>query len=142
MSDVVDINTLNIGDTISFKTYNEYDTVERRAKLLGIANYDVVKKLEDLLPYYQEVKKTQGGMADIDQLTYFILDCYENSDNTAANKRVFAKEWIDVSTLRLINIGQHVDFRVYDVSSADVKKIQDIFSDYGYSISVIEDYNS
>ena len=136
-TDIITINDLAIGQTISFKTYNQYDKVEWKGLIVGFGNYSLVSKLEDLLPYYQNVKKTQSNMADISELNYIIFDMYENITAETTNKRVIAKEWIDQSTLRLIDIHKTLDIRIFNVGEADSTKIIDILGDHGYSCSVL-----
>ena len=109
MSDIISIDELKIGQTISFKTYNQYDNVEWRGIIVGFGTYSLVQKLEDLLPYYQNVKKTQSNMADISELSYIIFDMYENISDDIKNKRIFAKEWIDQSTLKLIDTNENLE---------------------------------
>lgn len=137
MSDIINVDELKIGQTISFKTYNQYDNVEWRGIIVGFGTYSLVQKLEDLLPYYQNVKKTQSNMADISELSYIIFDMYENISDDIKNKRIFAKEWIDQSTLKLIDTNENLDIRVYGISEIDRQKIIDILSDNGYSCAII-----
>lgn len=143
MSDIVNLADLNIGDTISFKTMNAYDTVTWRGKITGFANYDLVRQMEDLLPYYQNVKKNSPDMADIEYLSYIVLDCYENLTTETYTRRIFAKEWLDPSSVKIIDMNKHMDIRIYDISETDIQRIRDILSDSGYSIAVINtDSNS
>lgn len=139
MSDVVNLDDIKQKDTISFKTINPYDNNEWRGVVIGFGTYDLVSKQDDLLPYYQEVKKTASGsgMANIEDLNYIIIDCYENALTTTTNRRVFAKEWIDISSVKLINVYQHVDIRVFGATEADKRKILDMLIDSGYSAADI-----
>ena len=75
MADVVDIDSIKQKDTIAFKTINPYDNNEWRGIVVGFGTYDLVAKQNDLLPYYQEVKKTTAGssMADIKDLNFIII---------------------------------------------------------------------
>lgn len=139
MSDVFDLDTLKQKDMIAFKTINPYDNNEWRGIIIGFGTYELVAKQYDLLPYYQEIRKTDAGhtMAEMKDLNYIIVDCYENALTENTNRRVFAKEWIDVSSVRLINIHQHVDIRIFSATEADTKRIMDILTDSGYSVADI-----
>lgn len=136
MSELISVDELNIGQTIAFKTHNAYDNVEWRGTIVGIGDYSLVRKMDDLLPYYQNVKKSQTAMGDIETLSYLILDVYENAQTVMTNRRIFAKEWIDVSTLKIISITDHIDVRVFGTTSRDKQKILDILSDAGYSVTI------
>lgn len=140
MAETYGLDDIKQKDTIAFKTINPYDNNEWRGVVVGFGTYELVAKQYDLLPYYQEVKKVTSGtnMPEIEDLNFIIVDCYENALTSNTNRRIFAKEWIDVSSLRLINIYQHLDIRIFGVTSADTTKIMNMLLDYGYSAAIIE----
>lgn len=137
MADIVDLSTLAINTTISFKTLNAYDQNTWRGTITGSGNYNLVKTLTDLLPYYQQVKKSVPNLANIEDLNYLVFDMYENAISTTTNRRVFAKEWIDPSSVKIVDVRQHIDIRIFNVTSADQQKIIDILADHSYSSSAI-----
>ncbi len=134
------IDDIKQKDTIAFKTINPYDNNEWRGVVVGFGTYDLVSQQYDLLPYYQEVRKTTSGsnMAEIEDLNYIIVDCYENALTKTTNRRIFAKEWIDASSLRQINIFQHLDIRIFGATDTDSKKILNMLLDYGYSAALLD----
>ena len=136
MSTILSINELEIGQTISFKSISTYDTVEWRAKIIAFSDYELVKNLQDVLPYYQNVKKTNAGMLPIDKLSYMVLTVYEN-DLNISNRRVFAKEWIDPSSLKLINLSNYIDVRIFDIEETKIQIILDLIFSNGYSCTRI-----
>ncbi len=127
---MVDMNSLEIGQTILFKSISDYDNVTRRCIIEGFANYSLAKKYEDILPYYQEVKKTNPSIAPIEKLSFMILKIYEN--NTPTNEIIFAKEWIEPSSLQILVENKYVDIRVYEIDSNIAKTVMDILKSNGY----------
>lgn len=136
-NDIVNLDNVKLFQTISFKTYNSYDTVEWKGVVNGIGGYDLVSKFEDLLPYHQNVKKSHPNIPELKDCTFLIIGAYENADTETTHRRIFAKEWIDESTVKIVDVNQKLDFRVYNVTEIDKQKIMDIMSDNGYSISFL-----
>lgn len=137
MADLVSFDDLRIGTTISFKTYNGYDSNTWRGIINGIGDYTFAKGMDDLIPYYQNVKKSIPNMPAIENLTFYSMSVYENSLTKTTGKRVFAKEWIDQSSIKIIDMNSHVDFRVFNITASNKQTIIDILSDHGYSCSII-----
>lgn len=130
---MIDVNSLAIGQTIAFKTINQYDNVEWRGVIKGFGDYELISNMQDVLPYYQNVKKTNPSMAPITNLNYIVLDAYENVKTINTNRRVFAKEWIDPSSLKIINIYNYLDIRVLNVEADQLSTVLTILNDHGYS---------
>ena len=137
MSELLDINKLQLGDIIAFKSLNPYDAVKWRGKITGFGDYNLVKYMEDLVPYYQQVKKHVATIPNLENLSFIIVDCYENLTTEVSTRRIFAKEWIDASSLTLIDLNRHMDIRIFDVGETDINRIKDLLSDHNFSMSVI-----
>lgn len=130
---MISVNDIEIGQTISFKSISQYDNVEWRGVIVGFGDYNLIRSLQDILPYYQNVKKTKPDILPIDRLNYIILDVYENIKTTSTNRRVFAKEWIDVSSLKIVNVHNHIDLRIFNVEQHQLQIILDLLNANGYS---------
>lgn len=137
-NDLLDINNLQLGDIIAFKSLNPYDNVTWRGKITGFGDYNLVKYMEDLIPYYQNVKKHVAIMPELENLSFIIVDCYENLNTETSTRRIFAKEWIDPSSLIMIDLNKHIDIRIYDVNETDINRIKDLLADNNFSMSIIE----
>lgn len=130
---MINLNDLTIGQTIAFKSISQYDNVEWRGVIVGFGDYNLIRSLQDVLPYYQNVKKTKPDILPIDRLNYVILDVYENTKTTVTNRRVFAKEWMDVSSLKIVNVHNYIDVRVFNVEQNQLQTILDLLNSNGYS---------
>ena len=109
---ILDIKSIEIGTDISFKTINPLDNTLYEGKMIGKGNYDIVKNLYDILPYYQAVKKNNRTMDPIDKLEYFIIDYTQDGKHA---KFVCAYDWVESSTLKIIDLDYYFDIRIYNV---------------------------
>lgn len=112
---IVDLDTLSVGDTITFRSINPLDNVLWNGTIVGVGTFDVVANMQrDLVPYYQEVKKVKSSMDPIDKLTFFILNIYQDGKSS---KLIMAKEWILESSVQKIVVNSYFDIRIYDIES-------------------------
>ena len=123
---ILNLDTLEVGDTISFRSINPLDNVLWQGTITGICSYDIVQNLrDDLLPYYREVKKTLHDMLPIDQLTYFTLKYFQGDK---VGRLVIAKDWIEPSSVQKIDITNHFDIRIYDLDSVQAQTILELLT--------------
>lgn len=136
MASLVDINSLQLNQQISFKTQHMSDNTVYEGIIVGFYTYDVAKTYYDLVPYYQVVKKSLPNIAPIETLTYFMLQ-YTQGDKKAIF--VCAKEWVLLSSLKIIELNQKFDIRIYNQPETEVQTILELLQSHGYSCTrVIE----
>lgn len=116
---------IDLRQTIRFKTINPHDNVRWSGQLLSMCTYELAKAIADVDAYYQDVVRANSDTSfpAKENLTYLILSVDEN--NGASRKRVFASEFVDMSTLEIVNQNTYLDIRIYDIDRA---KAQDILS--------------
>ena len=131
---IVDINSIEIGTQISFKTINPTDNNVYEGTVVGFGTYSVAKNSMDILPYYQAVKKGQPNMAPIDQLQYFILEYLQEG---SVGIFVCAKEWVERSTLQIISLQEYFDIRIYNRPQSEVTTVLTLLQSHGYSCNQI-----
>ena len=132
---IVNLDTLEVGDVISFRSVNQLDNVLWQGTITGICSYDIVQNLrEDLLPYYREVKKVIHDMAPVEQLTYFTLK-YRQGEKTG--RLVMAKDWIEPTSVQKIVINNHFDIRIYDLDSTQAQTILDLLTSNNFKSALV-----
>ena len=114
---LITADQLNVGDTIRFKSISTHDNVYWKGTIISICKYKAAKAFSDIDAYYLDVKKTYASLAAKESLTYLVLDVIEN-DGSITSTRAFAVEWIDVSTLELIEEDSYSDIRIYNISDS------------------------
>ncbi len=117
---IVNINDLEVDQTIAFKSISQYDTVQWKGKIVAMGNYEFARGYEDILPYYNNIKKTNQTVPPLEQSHFIILKLYENE--TKKTLLVFAKEWIEPTSLQLIDVEAYVDLRVF-VSEKEINEV-------------------
>jgi len=119
---VESVDDINVGDTIRFKTYDPHDNVYWVGKVISLCTYDIARQYNgsNVDNYYQEVKRVMPELKDKTNLNYFLLQVNqgENTDTI-----VFAKEWVEPSTLEHVDTTSYYDLRIYGIDSS---KLQDI----------------
>lgn len=132
---ILNLDTLEVGDTISFRSVNPLDNVLWQGTITGICSYDIVQNLrDDLLPYYREVKKTIHDMLPIDQLTYFTLKYFQGDK---VGRLVMAKDWIEPSSVKKIDITNYFDIRIYDLDSAQAQTILELLTSNNFKAALV-----
>ncbi len=132
---VIDPSTLTIGQTVQFKSISDHDNVVWTGTILGICCYAAVVLTEDVVPYYKEVAKSYPELPQLDGLTFLQLSVSENGEQSRT--RYFAREWIDTSTLKIVEDNTSFDIRVYDLDSAQSETILELLRSHGYTVAVV-----
>lgn len=132
---VVDPSTLTIGQVVRFKSISSHDNVLWAGTILSICLYDAVIDTEDVVPYYREVCKTHPELPTLQKLTFLQLALLENYEQRRS--RFFAREWIDPSTLQIVEVANTIDFRVYDTTQEQTATILELLRSHGYTVSQI-----
>lgn len=136
---VESVDDIAMGDTVRFKTVSPHDNVYWQGKVIAVCSYDIARQYNgnNVDTYYQDVKRVMTNLKAKENLTYVLLkvSTSENSSGVA----VFAKEWIDASTLEHINDISYRDIRIYGIDSSKLDDIiQYIATAYpGYTIEAL-----
>ena len=133
---VESLDNLTIGQTIRFKTISTHDNVYWTGKITGICSYDLARLHGDVDVYYQDVKRTNSDMAAKEELTYLVMKVAEDSNTIAT--RIFAKEWLDQSTVEIVKANTYTDFRVYDIDSSKATDVLTAIQALGYTVEIVE----
>ena len=138
---VITPDQINVGDIIKFKTLSPHDNVVWSGEVVSICGYDVARLFgEDIVAYYQDINRNvEGGLKAKEKLTYFVLKttAADSADGIISERRVFAYEWLDLSTLERIDEQTYVDYRVYDISSDRVLEIKSAINAKGYVVDIL-----
>lgn len=127
---VVDPTTLTIDQTIRFKSISNHDNVLWSGTIQGICRYPAVYLTEDVVPYYKEVVKTHPELPVLEKLTFLQIVLLENYETTRT--RFFAREWIDPSTLEIVDVTTSYDVRIYGATTAQLATILELLRSNGF----------
>lgn len=133
----LDVTQIKVGDHLKFKTINSRDLVHWEGRVVSILGYEDAVTQEDVLPYYWETKKSCPELTIPEELTYFKIRVFENSDTNKRIFRIFALQYIDVSTLRINDIYNDITIKVYSVPDAEHSTIINLLKSHGYVAKVI-----
>ena len=132
---IVDLDTLVVGDTISFTSVNPTDNVLWQGTIEGICGYSVVQNMRtDLLPYYRAVKKILHEMSLIENLTYFVIR-YKQGDKIG--QLIMAKDWIEPTSVQKIEIDKMFDVRIYDLSSDQAQEVINLLKANNFKAALV-----
>lgn len=134
-----DLEQFPIKSAITFGTVSEHDNVQWTGTIVGFTNYQIAKTIQDIDPYYADVKKDYPNMAPRDELTYMLLSVTESG---ATVTRVFATEWIDYSTLERLNTDRYFDIRLHEVEESVASTILNMLRQYGYRVEIVAKNNA
>ena len=133
---MVDLDTLVVGDTISFKSINPQDNVLWQGILTGICAYSVVQNMRtDLVPYYRAVKKLLPTMEPIEELTFFTFKIYQDGKSSTL---IMAKVWIEPTSVQKIEINKMFDVRIYDLDAANATTVLNLLTANGFKVGLVE----
>jgi len=128
----MDISEIKIGDVVSFKSLNTTDPNIYVGKVKGEVTYDIAKSSMDVKGYNNSVSTITGIITPVDQLIFFVLKLYDKSEMV-----YFAKQWINESTLKVIQKYGSIITEILDVNETDIAHITDILASEGYTINII-----
>ena len=132
---IENVSALTKGMTIRFRTLSPHDNVLWAGKITAMCDYDIASTFEDVDTYYQDILKINPAMDAKEALNYIIVSVSENG--SVATKRVFALEWLDVSTVEVVTENTHVDIRIYDINSTKTEDVLSAITAMGYVAKVI-----
>jgi len=128
--------TIQVGQTVKFTCDHPTDVSTYQGRVIGISNYSIVKMLEtDLVPYHAEVAKRRPSIKPITELSFITLEYVQNSLVHRVSRAI---EWIQESSVVLLESGHKFDIRIYDRNSSEATTIIQLLESHGYIASLVE----
>ena len=131
------VDNLKVGDYLRFRSLNPKDLNTWEGRILSICGYEEAISQADILPYYWETKKSIKYLAIPEELKYIKLKVIENDNTSQVTYRVFALEFIDLSTLQINNYRNDVTVKIYGVENTEISSILLLLRAHGYNSKVI-----
>lgn len=129
-SKLVDLNSLQINQRISFTTKEPYDTVTRQGTIVSISNYEQVKTyVEDILPRFKAMEKKDPESPVLDELTFFVMKVLQGDKQATY---VIAKEWIEPSSVIILDSTRYHSVRIYEVDDSKLQDALDLLRAHGF----------
>lgn len=138
MADIIDLNTLELGTYLSFTCAHPTDLTVYEGKLIGRSTYAMVKFVDgDVVPYHREVAKVLTSIPPYTELIYLILEYEQDGQKLQV---VRAIDWINASSIKIINPTQSFDIRVYNREKGiDGQRVIDLLQSHGYISGYVPD---
>lgn len=132
---IVNPTDLKVGDNVSFTSINPRDSVTWTGEIIAIGKYNAVKNIEDLIPYYNEVKKVLPSMEPYTELTYIVLNYYQDNKT---NEKVFALPWLNLSSIKILDTDKYFYIKIYDRDTTEVQGVIDLLTAHEYKCSWVK----
>jgi len=123
---IIDSKNVNVGDRISFKTINAYDTNLYTGNVIGFGDYQVAKGYYDVVTMYFEIAKTASSLIPAEESIYMLVRL-PNSDTIA-----IAVNWVEPTTLSLITVTEHQRITIYNVPADEIPTVLQLLRDNNY----------
>lgn len=132
---IVNPTDLKVGDNVSFTSINPRDSVTWTGEIIALGKYNAVKNIEDLIPYYNEVKKVLPSMEPYTELTYIVLNYYQDGKT---NEKVFALPWLNPSSIKILDTNKYFYIKIYDRDTTEVQGVLDLLTSHEYKCSWVK----
>lgn len=132
---IVNPTDLKVGDNVSFTSINPRDSVTWTGEIIALGKYNAVKNIEDLIPYYNEVKKVLPSMEPYTELTYIVLNYYQGGKT---NEKVFALPWLNPSSIKILDTNKYFYIKIYDRDTTEVQGVLDLLTSHEYKCSWVK----
>ncbi len=129
---IVDSQNIEPGTIIKFRTINAHDSNLYSGTVAGICEYAIAKDYKDVVAYNKEVKEDTPSIADATELNYFIINLQDGS------KAAFAAEWVEASSLIIIDAAQNVTILLYNTTTSAALTAIQLLTDNGYPCKIVE----
>lgn len=128
---IVDGQTVSVGDKIKFRTINSYDTNVWTGDVMGFVNYDIAKLHTDVVAYHTNVLKTNPDVDPAAELDYILIK------TTEGVVRAYAVDWVQPTTLVIVDTSNNITVKVYNVTAEQGVTILTLLKDNNYSCEII-----
>jgi hypothetical protein len=135
MSIVLNGQVIEVGTKLRFRTLASSDGVVWNGYVEAIARYPVARIVSDVARMHNEVLKDVPGLTPMQDQEYIILSTSDTDDPSI--KVAFAIEWIDESTVAVIEVGNRFDIRIYDEPDANLAVILQLLAENGFKAKLI-----
>lgn len=136
MSIVLNSLTIDIGTKLSFKTLASSDPVVWIGHVEAFASYPIASVISDVARTQSEVLKDVPGLSPLQNQDYIIISTTDTDDPSI--KVAFAIEWIDESSVSVIEVGSRFDIRIYDEPDDSKAIILQLLAENGYKAKLID----
>ncbi len=126
---LVDLNTIALNTRLSFRSKETKDTSTKVGTLKGIIDYNLVSSFEDIIPRYQAIRKQYPDMVELSELQFFSFEI--NQDGKKA-KYIIAKEWIDTSSVEIIQYTNSFIIKLFDIPESQVVDALNLLKSNGF----------
>jgi hypothetical protein len=133
---IVNYEDLTLGMTITFRTKNVSDIHQWIGTIDGFTKFKVVASQQDLVPYDIEIRKNNTDISPIEELRYLILTVKTDTSQQPNPLGVCAYEWIDLTTLQIIDDQHNVDIRVFDIGTRENELLL-LLKSHGFLVKII-----
>ena len=88
-----------------------------------------------MIPYYNEVKKVLPSMEPYTELTYIVLNYYQDGKT---NEKVFALPWLNPSSIKVLDTNKYFYIKIYDRDTTEVQEVLDLLTSHEYKCSWVK----
>lgn len=128
---MVDVTTIKNRDHVKFRSLNPFDGNLYDGVVIGMEIFDSARRYgTDLAAYNQQVQTAIGSELVPDALDFLIVK------DVAGTVKPFATAWISPTSLELVETGNNITIKVYNVSEDRKDTLLSILRDNGYVCSV------
>lgn len=127
---------LTLGQRVRFRTINTFDLTWYIGTVTAIGQWDFARRIEDLVPYYQTILKTHADVPPLEESTYIQLTTVENGTQPSTI-RAFAREWIDASTLSVLEETTSFKVEIFGAQAQQADDILQLLRSAGFTVQVV-----
>jgi hypothetical protein len=128
----MNIEEIKINDVITFNSLNTTDPNLYYGKVISFMNYQIACTYMDIAAYHSSVLSIVGTtieIPDISLLKYILLKVPDKSELVC-----FALEWINQSTLTLIEKHGSLTLDILDITNDEINNVISLLSSNGYKV--------
>jgi len=127
---IIDGKDVTVGMLIKFRTINGLDPNIISGYVIALCDYNVARVYSDVVKYHEEVKESNPTNNNIPDdaktLSYFVVKNHEDIIES------YAVEWVEPTTLEIVEIANDIIIKIYDVPDTETETILKLLRDNGY----------
>ena len=134
---LINEQTFDIGDTITFTSKNPHDTRTWYGKVMGICGYKVASGYSDLINYYQQLVASESSVVKFSKLgdASFILIEVEGVNGNVIQP--ICPEWIYAPSFKVVKSQVAYTVQVYTHSGETLNDVLQILRDAGFTCKAL-----